>query len=151
VAEVFAVAGLWLATVLGLRGVWDDLCRASCRADRRRPCGVATSAGALLEAEGFDVGEAADRAEAVEAVAVLRPEIVLLDIQLPDVDGLAVAEQLAAAPDARAVVLISSRDAPTYGPRLQGIPARGFIKSGLSGRLVGLDGHGAPRCRPLRV
>ena len=51
------------------------------------------SARALLEAEGFEVvGEAADGTEAVEAVAVLRPAIVLLDIQLPDLDGLAVAE-----------------------------------------------------------
>jgi DNA-binding NarL/FixJ family response regulator len=58
------------------------------------------SARALLQAEGFDViGEATDGAEAVEAVAALRPQIVLLDIQLSDLDGLAVAEQLAAAPD----------------------------------------------------
>jgi DNA-binding NarL/FixJ family response regulator len=58
------------------------------------------SARALLQAEGFDViGEATDGAAAVAAVAVLRPEIVLLDIQLPDLDGLPVAEQLAAAPD----------------------------------------------------
>ena len=96
------------------------------------------SARALLEAEGFEVvGEAADGAGAVEAVAALRPEIVLLDIQLPDLDGLAVAQQLAAAPDAPAVVLISSRDAATYGPRLQATPARGFIpKSGLSGEAL---------------
>jgi DNA-binding NarL/FixJ family response regulator len=96
------------------------------------------SARALLQAEGFDVvGEAADGAEAVEAVAVLRPEIVLLDIQLPDLDGLTVAEELAAAPDPPAVVLISSRDAAAYGPRLQAAPARGFIpKSGLSGEAL---------------
>ena len=76
-----------------------------------------TSARALLQAEGFDViGEATDGAEAVEAVVALRPEIVLLDIQLPDLDGLTVAEQLAAAPDPPAVVLISSRDAAAYGP-----------------------------------
>ncbi len=96
------------------------------------------SARALLEAEGFDVvGEAADAAGAVEAVAVLRPEIVLLDIQLPDLDGLAVAEQLAGAEDAPVVVLISSRDAAAYGPRLHQTPARGFIpKSGLSGEAL---------------
>jgi DNA-binding NarL/FixJ family response regulator len=96
------------------------------------------SARALLQAEGFEVvGEAADGAEAVAAVAVLRPEIVLLDIQLPDLDGLAVAEQLAAAPDPPAVVLISSRDAAAYGPRLRRTPARGFIpKSGLSGEAL---------------
>ena len=96
------------------------------------------SARALLQAEGFDVvGEAANGAAAVEAVAALRPQIVLLDIQLPDLDGLAVAEQLARAADAPAVVLISSRDAAAYGPRLQGTPARGFIpKSGLSGEAL---------------
>ena len=96
------------------------------------------SARALLQAEGFDViGEAANGAAAVEAVAALRPEIVLLDIQLPDLDGLAVAEQLAGAADAPAVVLISSRDAAAYGPRLQATPARGFIpKRELSGEAL---------------
>jgi YesN/AraC family two-component response regulator len=59
----------------------------------------------LLQAEGLDVvGEAADGAGAVEAVVVLRPEIVLLDIHLPDLDGLAVAERLATIPNAPAVV-----------------------------------------------
>jgi DNA-binding NarL/FixJ family response regulator len=96
------------------------------------------SARALLQVEGFDVvGEAANGAAAVEAVAVLRPKIVLLDIQLPDLDGLAVAEQLAGAPDPPAVVLISSRDAAAYGPRLQATPARGFIpKRELSGEAL---------------
>jgi DNA-binding NarL/FixJ family response regulator len=96
------------------------------------------SARALLEAEGFEViGEAADGAEAVAAVAGLRPNIVLLDIQLPGVDGLAVAEQLASGPDPPAVVLISSRAAVAYGPRLSETPARGFIpKSRLSGEAL---------------
>jgi DNA-binding NarL/FixJ family response regulator len=96
------------------------------------------SARALLQAEGFDViGEAANGAAAAEAVAALRPKIVLLDIQLPDLDGLAVAEQLAGAPDPPAVVLISSRDAAAYGPRLQATPARGFIpKRELSGEAL---------------
>jgi DNA-binding NarL/FixJ family response regulator len=99
------------------------------------------SARALLEAEGFAViGEAADGAEAIAAVAALRPAIVLLDIQLPGQDGLTVAKQIAAAPDSPAVVLISSRDAAAYGPRLVQTPARGFItKSELSGAaLTGL-------------
>src|SRR6266508_5331475 len=82
------------------------------------------SARALLQAEGFDVvGEAANGAEAVKAVAVLRPKIVLLDIQLPGLDGLAVAEELAVGPDAPMVVLTSSRDAAAYGPRLRQTPA----------------------------
>ena len=50
--------------------------------------GFRTSARALLEADGFDVlGEAADGESAVEEVRRLRPQVVLLDIQLPGMDG----------------------------------------------------------------
>lgn len=96
------------------------------------------AAAALLAVEGFDVvGEASDAGEAFETVGRLRPEVVLLDIQLPGLDGLAVAEQLADRPDPPAVVLISSRDAAAYGDRLQRAPARGFIqKSALSGEAI---------------
>jgi len=102
-----------------------------------------TAARALLEADGFTVvGEAADGEEAIAAVSRFRPAVVLLDIQLPDVDGIAVAEGIASAPGAPAVVLISSRDAAAYGPRLWQTSARGFIaKSELSGAaLAGLLG-----------
>jgi DNA-binding NarL/FixJ family response regulator len=97
--------------------------------------GFRESAQAMLEAEGFNVvGGAADGAEALAAVRRLRPEVVLLDVQLPDVHGFAVAEQLAATPDPPRVVLISSRDAAAYGPRLDAMPACGFIaKRELSG------------------
>src|SRR5881275_3042092 len=93
------------------------------------------SLGALLEAEGFDVaGEAADGASALTQVDQLHPQIVLLDVQLPDLDGFNVAERLAATPDPPAVVLISSRDAAAYGPRLEAAAVRGFIaKRDLSG------------------
>ena len=64
------------------------------------------SAGALLQAGGFDViGEASDGTKAIAAVTALRPAIVLLDVQLPDLDGLAVAERLAQAADPPMVVL----------------------------------------------
>jgi DNA-binding NarL/FixJ family response regulator len=64
----------------------------------------------------------------------LRPEVVLLDVQLPDVDGFAVAGQLAAAPGPPRVVLISSRDAAAYGARLDAVPGCGFLaKRELSG------------------
>ena len=91
-----------------------------------------SSARALLEAGGFDVvGEAADGRSALSAVQRLRPAVVLLDVQLPDLDGFAVAERLA---EVTAVVLISSRDASAYRRRLAGSPARGFLaKSELSG------------------
>jgi DNA-binding NarL/FixJ family response regulator len=93
------------------------------------------SAGALLEAEGFAVlGEAADGGAAIVECERLRPDVVLLDIQLPDLDGFTVAERLAEAREPPAVVLISSREAEAYGPRLESAPARGFIpKRELSG------------------
>lgn len=92
------------------------------------------SARALLEADGFDVvGESADGNDALRAVAALRPDVVLLDIQLPGIDGLTVAAELAERTDPPVVVLISSRDAAAYGPRLRDTPSRGFIsKSELS-------------------
>ena len=97
-----------------------------------------TSARALLEAEGFDVvGESGDGDEALKAVADLRPQVVLLDVQLPGMDGFAVADRLAAEVDPPAVVLISSRDALAYGPRLRDTPSRGFIAKGeLSGKAL---------------
>jgi DNA-binding NarL/FixJ family response regulator len=93
------------------------------------------SAAALLEAEGFDVvGQAADGPQAVAEAERLQPEVVLLDIQLPELDGFAVAERLAALPEAPRVVLISSREASAYGPRRGATSARGFLtKRELSG------------------
>jgi DNA-binding NarL/FixJ family response regulator len=91
----------------------------------------------LLESAGYIVtGEAADAAEALAAVAANAPDAVLLDVQLPDRDGFAVAKELAAA-DGPLVVLISSRDASDYGRRVAACGARGFIpKSKLSAAAV---------------
>ena len=93
------------------------------------------SAAALLEAEGFDVvGAVADGDGAVEAVTRLRPQVVLLDIQLPGADGFAIAERLAQTPVPPLVVLISSRDAAAYGGRVDTARALGFLtKRELSG------------------
>jgi DNA-binding NarL/FixJ family response regulator len=90
--------------------------------------GFRASAAELLEAEGFDViGAAADAASAIELASSLRPQIVLLDVQLPDHDGFAVADRLADEARPPHVVLISSRDATAYGRRVAGAPVRGFI------------------------
>jgi DNA-binding NarL/FixJ family response regulator len=97
----------------------------------------------LLEAHGYNVvGEAANGAAALAATARLRPAIVLLDVQLPDIDGFAVAEQIAAAGAPSAVVLISSRDSSSYRRRLAASPAHGFIaKTELSGAALAAVVH----------
>jgi DNA-binding NarL/FixJ family response regulator len=96
------------------------------------------SARALLEDEGFAVvGEAAEGASAIATAARLRPDVVLLDIALPDLDGFEVAERLAALPHPPSVVLISSRDASAYTRRLATASVRGFIaKSKLTGEAL---------------
>jgi DNA-binding NarL/FixJ family response regulator len=87
----------------------------------------------LLEGAGYVVaGEAADGEEALAAAAAVSPDAVLLDVQLPDRDGFAIAEELASV-DGPAIVLISSRDAGDYGRRIEASGAIGFIpKSKLS-------------------
>lgn len=97
-----------------------------------------TQAGAVLATEGFTViGEAIDGASGLDAVRTLRPDFVLLDIGLPDVDGFEVARRLAAAGPPPFVVLTSSREAAAYGPRLSTSRALGFIrKDELSGATI---------------
>jgi DNA-binding NarL/FixJ family response regulator len=94
--------------------------------------GFRRAARALLEAEGFEVvAESATGAEALEAAGRLRPELVLLDVGLPDLDGLEVARRLMGT--GPVVVLTSSRDATDY-PSADRVGARGFIaKAELSG------------------
>jgi DNA-binding NarL/FixJ family response regulator len=91
-----------------------------------------------LEAAGFQVvAEARDGASALEAARRLRPAVVLLDIQLPDMSGLSVAERLAGEPDPPAVVLTSARDAVDFGERIIRCGARGFVpKTELSGAVL---------------
>ena len=93
--------------------------------------GFRRSARMLLSAEGFDVvGDAGDGASGLTAARQLRPQVVLLDIQLPDIDGFAVAGIMAAADPDVAIILISSRDVASYGSQLEGAPVRGFIPKG---------------------
>ena len=100
--------------------------------------GFRAGARALLTADGYDVvGEAPDGETALAAARRLRPEIVLLDIQLPGLDGFAVADRLAGEPQGPAIVLISSRSADAFRRRLASSPARGFIaKTELSGECL---------------
>jgi len=90
--------------------------------------GFRAVARTLLESEGFDVvGEAADGVEAVRATERLTPALVLLDVHLPDEDGFAVTERLAALAEPPAVVLISSRLIADLRQRVHDSPAVGFL------------------------
>jgi DNA-binding NarL/FixJ family response regulator len=92
----------------------------------------------MLEADGFTViGESGDGMSGLEAVRSLRPDLVLLDIGLPDVEGFEVARALAADGPPPLVVLTSSREAAAYGPRLATSRVLGFIpKDELSGSAI---------------
>jgi len=98
------------------------------------------SARAILEADGFDVvGEAENGHEALERTRALAPDVLLLDVQLPDMDGFTVCSELCwseLGSNGRrpAVVLVSSRDASDYGSLIEQSGARGFIaKAELTG------------------
>ena len=93
------------------------------------------SARLLLESEGYEVvGEAEDGASALARSRELRPDLVLLDVQLPDMDGCDLAGRLSGQPGGPAVILTSSRDVSDYGQCVADSGARGFIPKGeLSG------------------
>ena len=95
-------------------------------------------ARALLEAEGFDVvGEAENGTAALELAEQLAPELVLVDVQLPDLDGFEVTARLLARKPRLKVVLVSSRDRSAYGPLIERSGALGFVsKSDLSGEAL---------------
>src|SRR3954471_5315080 len=92
----------------------------------------------LLEADGFVViGQAVDGTSGLEAVRSLRPDFVLVDIGLPDVEGFEVARNLAMDGPPPLIVLPSSRDARAYGRRLTNGNALGFIpKERVSGAAI---------------
>jgi DNA-binding NarL/FixJ family response regulator len=97
----------------------------------------------LLESEGFDVvGESEDGRSGLRAALALRPEVVLMDVQLPDVTGMEVTRRILTEL-ATAVVLVSTRDESDYGADIETSGAVGFVpKAELSGaRIRQLLGH----------
>ena len=92
----------------------------------------------LLARSGFDVvGEAEDGRSGLSEAARLEPDVVLLDVYLPDIDGFQVAERLNE-DGAAVVILVSSRDGRDFGPLVERSGARGFIaKTDLSGSALG--------------
>ncbi len=96
------------------------------------------SARVVLESEGFRVvGEAADGASALTECCRLRPEVVLLDVQLPDTDGFHVCAEITAYAEPPTVIMTSSRDGSDFGPLVTTSGACGFVpKAELSGERV---------------
>jgi DNA-binding NarL/FixJ family response regulator len=94
--------------------------------------GFRAQARRLLEHAGYQVlGEAADGASALAVASSECPDVVLLDIQLPDMTGFDVAVRLVEAADCSSdVVLVSSRSASAYGSLIDQCGARGFIWKG---------------------
>jgi CheY-like chemotaxis protein len=85
------------------------------------------SARGLLESGDFQVvGEAADGADAVQLTDELRPDVVLLDVHMPDLDGFEVARRLAELDVPPTVVLTSSRE--DYGALVPASAAHAFIR-----------------------
>jgi DNA-binding NarL/FixJ family response regulator len=97
--------------------------------------GFRTSARRMLEADGYQVvGEAQDGRSGIVAAHALRPDIVLLDVHLPDLDGFEVAAALTRSDDAPIVVLTSSRELGDFAQLVTRSGARGFVaKADLSG------------------
>jgi DNA-binding NarL/FixJ family response regulator len=94
-----------------------------------------SSARLLLESEGFEVlGEADDGRTAVEQTSALAPDLVLLDVQLPDLDGFEVARRIVANGGSARVILTSSREERDFGQLVKACGACGFVgKADLSG------------------
>lgn len=92
-------------------------------------------ARAVLVADGYEVvGEAIDGSEGLKEALRLQPDLAVVDIQLPDIDGLEVARLLSLEVTGLAVILVSSRDAADYGGLVEESTARGFLnKDRLSG------------------
>ena len=92
----------------------------------------------VLERAGFEiVGEAADGESALETIPGLRPDVLLLDVQLPGLSGFEVAARLTEGGDAPLIVLTSSREAAHFGPLVKQSGAQGFVhKPDLSGPAI---------------
>ncbi|SNQ49540.1 Response regulator receiver protein [Frankia canadensis] len=99
-----------------------------------------TVARALLESGGYQVvGDAATGAEALARVPATGPDVVLLDVALPDMDGFSVCRALRDASPGVTVVLCSVRDAEQYGDAVERCAAAGFLpKSALAADTLAL-------------
>lgn len=101
----------------------------------------------MLESAGYDViGEAGDAKQAIAECHRLHPDLLILDVQLPDNDGFAVAAELSLDADSPTIVLVSNREASDFGDLINGAHVAGFISKidfseGTLRALIGDDDH----------
>jgi DNA-binding NarL/FixJ family response regulator len=83
----------------------------------------------LLERQpGFEVvGEAADGRQAVERAASIKPDVVLLDIAMPNLNGIEAAEQIRAALPHASIIILSMHSDESYVLRALKAGARGYV------------------------
>jgi DNA-binding NarL/FixJ family response regulator len=100
---------------------------------------VRTGFRVILESEGDIevVAEAANGLEAVRQAALVKPEVVLMDIRMPELDGLAATEQILRRPDPPTIVVLTTFDQNEYIYRALRAGAAGFLlKDAPSTRLI---------------
>jgi len=73
------------------------------------------------------VGEAENGAQALSTAARLHPDVVVMDVEMPVMDGIAAAARLTSAPDAPAVVILTLHDCPEVRERASAAGASAFV------------------------
>lgn len=127
---------LRVSPYVAARMLWDDLRMARTVVIVDDHADFRAQATQLLESAGYVVvGSCADGRSALDAIATLCPDVVLLDVQLPDIDGFDVMARCDSLAESPAIVLVSTREVGDYGGRVRSSGASGFItKAELSAR-----------------
>ncbi|MGN6723632.1 MAG: response regulator [Marmoricola sp.] len=85
------------------------------------------------ESDMWVVGEASDGRAASDLVASAQPEVLLLDVQMPEVDGIAAMEEIAASSSPTRVLMLTTFDLDEYVYRAMRAGASGFLLKDMAG------------------
>ena len=86
-------------------------------------------ARAVLSADGFEIESAASAQELAQQIGAFRPELILMDIQLPGVDGLELTRQLKAEPSTQHIVIVAFTAFAMRGdePKMRAAGCDGYV------------------------